>query len=77
MGSFFIEEYKKQPQVEAVKLLFVTERDFPYEELESVMKKSESITTALDHIMKDIKMDCQTCSLKAVCDEVEAMCEKI
>ena len=77
VGSFFIEEYKKQPQVEAVKLLFVTERDFPYEELESVMKKTESITTALDHIMKDIKMDCQTCSLKAVCDEVEAMCEKI
>lgn len=76
IGSFFIEEYKKQPQVKAVKLLFVTDRGFPYDLLENIMKKSESITTALDHIMKDIKMDCQTCSLKAVCDEVEALCEK-
>ena len=76
IGSFFIDEYKKQPQVEAVKLLFVTAPDFPYDELEAIMKKSESITTALDHIMKDIKMDCRTCSLKTVCEEVEALCEK-
>lgn len=75
VGSAFIEEYKKQPQVEAVKLLFVTDPDFPYDTLEEIMKKSESITTALDHIMKDIKMDCQTCSLKTVCDEVEALCK--
>jgi CO dehydrogenase/acetyl-CoA synthase beta subunit len=76
IGSFFIEEYKKQPQVEAVKLLFITAKDFPYDLLEKVMEKSESITTALDHIMKDIKMDCGTCNLKAVCDEVEALCGK-
>ena len=76
IGAFFIDEYKKQPQVEAVKLLFVTAPDFPYSELEAVMKKSEDITTALDHIMKDIKMDCATCSLKTVCDEVENLFEK-
>ena len=74
IGRFFIKEYKKQPQVEAVKLLFVTDESFPYDLLEQVMKKSESITTALDHIMIDIKMDCTSCSLKAVCDEVEALC---
>ena len=74
IGRFFIKEYKKQPQVEAVKLLFVTDESFPYDLLEQVMKKSESITTALDHIMRDIKMDCTSCSLKAVCDEVEALC---
>ncbi len=76
IGRFFIEEYKKNPQVEAVKLLFITAPDFPYDKPEAIMKKSESITTALDHIMKNIRMDCQTCSLKAVCDEVEAMCEQ-
>ncbi|MBR4241993.1 MAG: carbon monoxide dehydrogenase [Eubacterium sp.] len=76
IGKFFIEEYKKQPQVEAVKLLFVTAKDFPYETLEAIMQKSENITTALDHIMKDIKMNCSTCSLKTVCEEVEALCEK-
>ncbi|MBR0412645.1 MAG: carbon monoxide dehydrogenase [Eubacterium sp.] len=76
IGAFFIDEYKKQPQVEAVKLLFVTAPDFPYSELEAIMKKSEDITTALDHLMKDIKMDCATCSLKTVCDEVETLFEK-
>ena len=76
VGTFFIDEYKKQPQVEAVKLLFVTDPGFVYEQLEDIMKKSEQITTALDHIMKDIKMNCDTCNLKAVCDEVEALCEK-
>lgn len=76
IGRFFIDEYKKNPQVKAVKLLFVTDPGFPYDKLEAIMKKSESITTALDHIMKDIRMDCQTCSLKTVCDEVEALCEK-
>ncbi len=76
IGSFFIEEYKKQSQVEAVKLLFITADDFPYDLLEKVMEKSESITAALDHIMKNLKMDCGTCNLKAVCDEVEALCNK-
>ncbi len=76
IGAAFIDKYKKQPQVEAVRLLFVTAPDFPYDELQAIMEKSESITTALDHIMKDIKMDCQTCSLKAVCEEVEALCEQ-
>ncbi len=76
IGKLFIEEYKKQPQVEAVKLLFVTAKNFPYETLEAIMQKSENITTALDHIMKDINMNCSTCSLKTVCEEVEALCEK-
>ena len=76
IGSIFINEYKKNPQVEAVKLLFVTDTDFPYDKLEAVMQKSEDITKALDHLMKNIKMDCDTCSLKAVCEEVEALCEK-
>ncbi|MBQ6752675.1 MAG: carbon monoxide dehydrogenase [Clostridia bacterium] len=76
VGRLFIEEYKKRAQVEAVKLLFVTARDFPYEQLSAVMEKSEKITTALDHIMKDVRMDCSTCSLKDVCEEVEALCNK-
>lgn len=76
VGKMMIEEYKKRAQVEAVKLLFVTAPDFPYERLSAIMEKSEQITTALDHLMKNVKMDCATCSLKKVCDEVEALCEQ-
>lgn len=74
VGSLFIKEYHKQPQVEAVKLIFVTDESFPYEKLSEIMQKSEDITKALDHIMKNIKMDCDACSLKAVCEEVEELC---
>lgn len=76
VGSLFIEEYKKRAPVEAVKLLFVTAKDFPYDRLSEIMDKSEKITKALDHLMKDVKMDCNVCSLKDVCDEVESLYEK-
>ncbi len=76
IGRLFIDEYKKQKQVQAVKLIFVTAPDFPYDKLSGIMEKSEKITTALDHLMKNIKMDCNSCSLKEVCDEVEALSEK-
>jgi len=74
VGKMFIDAYKKQAPVRAVKLLFVTAPDFPYEALSDIMKKSEDITMALDHLMKNIKMDCAACSLREVCEEVEALC---
>lgn len=77
VGEIFIEGYHKaHPGVEAVKLIFVTQKDFPYSKLEAIMQKSESITKALDHLMRDIKMDCNVCSLKDVCEEVEQLMDK-
>lgn len=77
VGELFIDGYhKSHPGVEAVKLIFVTKKDFPYKELEKIMQKSEDITKALDHLMKDLKMDCEVCSLKQVCEEVEQLMEK-
>ena len=76
VGKLFIDAYKKQSQVEAVKLFFITDPDFPYDKLEAIMKRSEDITTALDHLMRDVKMDCHTCSLREVCEEVEELTKK-
>lgn len=76
VGELFIDGYKKQPSVEAVRLIFVTEPDFPYERLSAIMERSESITKALDHLMNHINMDCDSCHLKDVCEEVEALIEK-
>lgn len=73
VGKLFIDAYKAHPAVEAVKIIFITDPDFPYDKLEAIMNRSEQITTALDHLMRDVKMDCNTCSLKEVCDEVEAL----
>lgn len=75
IGKLFLQSYHKNPQVEAVKLVFVTLSDFPYEELEIYIKKAEEITKAIDHILKNLSMDCNVCSLKQICDEVEGMKE--
>lgn len=75
IGKLFLQSYHKNPQVEAVKLVFITLSDFPYEELEIYIKKAEKITKAIDHILKNLSMDCNVCSLKQICDEVEGMKE--
>lgn len=76
VGSLFLKEYHKNPKVEAVKLIFITEQDFPYEELAKLVVKSENITKTLDHLTKKVKMDCNACHLKEVCAEVEALCNE-
>lgn len=74
-GRMFSEAYHRNPKVEAVKLIFITLSDFPYPELERQVKKAEQITKAIDHILKNLAMDCGACSLKQICDEVEGMKE--
>lgn len=71
----FIKSYRKNPNVEAVKLIFITDPKFPYQDLEVQAKRAEQITRAIDHILKNLAMDCNVCSLKQICDEVEGMKE--
>ncbi len=73
VGKAFIDAYHNHPAVEAVKIIFITDTAFPYKELSNIMEKSENITKALDHLMKDLKMDCDVCKLKDVCEEVEQL----
>lgn len=75
VGKLFLQSYHRNPNVEAVKLVFITLPDFPYKELEVHIKKSEEITKAIDHILKNLSMDCNACNLKEICDEVEGMKE--
>ena len=75
VGKLFLDAYHKNPKVEAVKLLFITLLDFPYKELAIEIERMEQITAAIDHIFKELVMDCNACNLKPVCDEVEGMKE--
>ena len=76
VGELFLRAYHKHPEVEAVKLVFVTLPEFPYKETSGFLEKAENITKTLDHLMKKVKMDCHACSLKEVCAEVEALCNE-
>ncbi len=71
LGSYFIKKHKELPFVKSVKVIFVTLDDYDYAALSQLVTKCESITKALDHLTNKVKMDCHSCSLQVICDEVE------
>lgn len=73
-GSYLIEEYKKNPLVKSVDIIFFI--DFEgYAELNSIAQRIKDTTSALNHILDNVLFDCSSCNLKPICDEVEGMKE--
>lgn len=75
VGTLLINKYKENPAVKGVKIFFVTEKSADFSKLEQLSRKSNEITETLNQVMNDLKFDCDTCNLKAICDEVEGMRE--
>ena len=75
VGNLLIKKLKENPDVKAVKLIYITDPGFNFNELEASVKESADITKAIDHIMKNAMTDCNTCALQKVCDEVEGLRE--
>ncbi len=76
IGTHFINGFKALPQVKKVKMIFITDPNFDYQELARISNKAEDITKALDHLLGKVKMDCHSCALQKVCAEVETLCEE-
>ncbi len=75
VGSRLIQAFHEQAAVEAVRIIYITEQSFCYKEFQKLLAESEAITETIDHMLKDVKMDCDVCNLKPVCDEVEGLRE--
>lgn len=75
IGKGFIEQYKMCPEVEAVQMYFITLPQADYLAIQNTARRLEQLTESLNHIFKGIVMDCTTCDLKAVCDEVDGLKE--
>ncbi len=75
IGNLLINKYKENPAVKGVKVVFVTENSVDFSKLESLSKKNNEITETLNQVMNNLTFDCDTCNLKAICDEVEGMRE--
>lgn len=71
LGSYMISKYKELPFVKNVKIIFVTSNEYDYQSLGALISKAENITKALDHLVNKVKMDCHSCSLQVICNEVE------
>lgn len=75
VGSLFIKKYKEIPAVKAVTVIFITDSSVDFSGISDLALKSNAITETLNHVMNSVNFDCDTCNLKAVCDEVEGMKE--
>ena len=74
-GNLLISKYKENPAVKGVRVIFITSPEADHKAFEEMAQKSNSITETLNHVMNSVNFDCDTCNLKAVCDEVEGMRE--
>ena len=75
VGNLLIKKYKENPQIKGVKVIFITDEKADLKSFEALAQKGFSITETLNHIMNNVKFDCDTCNLKPICDEVEGMKE--
>ena len=75
IGADFIRQYKQNPHILSVKLLFITAPDADYGGLAKSAKTVKDITMSLTKILEGMPTDCGSCNLKAICDEVEGMRE--
>lgn len=75
IGNEYLKAYKQDPKVNFAKIIFITE-DMPiFEELSENASKVDKIAQTLNKVLYDMTFDCNTCSLKDICDEVEGLKE--
>lgn len=73
IGSLLIEKYKEIPAVKAVKMIFITAESMDYHAIEKIAEKNYTITETLNHVINNLVLDCNTCNLKEICDQVEGI----
>lgn len=75
VARLYVDAYKRHKEVIAAQVIFITLSDFNYDELSKIAQKNDEITAALDHVLRDIRMDCSSCKLQPICNEVEGLKE--
>lgn len=75
VGCDYIKQFKKDPNVKAVKLFFITAPDADYKAMAANAKSVHDITMTLSKILEGMPTDCGSCNLKPICDEVEGLKE--
>ena len=76
IGSAYIKEYKKLNYVNNVTIIFIVGKCDLYEEFKKLANKKKEISDTIDHMLKGLMVnDCDACSVKDLCDEVEGLRE--
>ena len=75
IGCSLISAFKENENVEAVRTVFITKKDFNYRELSFLAQKAKKITDAVHSTLQLDELDCASCKMKPICDEVEGLRE--
>lgn len=75
VGMDYIAEYRKNANVVAATVIFITDPSFDYSVMKDIAKKAAAVTGTLTHILEGLPTDCTVCALKDVCEEVDGMKE--
>ena len=76
IGSAYLKEYKKLNYVNNVTIIFIVGKCDLSKEFVKLANKKKEISDTIDHILKGLMVnDCDACSVKDLCDEVEGLRE--
>ena len=75
IGSAYIKMYKSSNLVKNVHIIFITEKIHEFKTFVLEAQKIKDITNALNTLVGGLSMDCHSCGLKSICDEVEGLKE--
>lgn len=73
VGWNFIDSYKQNPAVEAVRVYFLTDPSIRYPEVLRFARSCEEITASMDQIFRGLSMDCASCGQKELCDRIDGL----
>ncbi len=76
VGNTLVNEYLKLENVEKVKVIFITKKTGDFGALKEIANTVVKAQDALNHVYDNIVLDCKSCTLKPLCDEVEGMREE-
>lgn len=76
IASAYLKEYKKLNYVNNVTIIFIVGKCDLFNDFVKIANKKKEISDTIDHILKGLMInDCDACSVKDLCDEVEGLRE--
>lgn len=75
IGCSYIREFKKNPLVKSVKVIFATLDSIDFKALSITAKKANAVTKTLASDFENFDVGCESCSMKPLCDEIEGFRE--
>lgn len=75
IGNIYINKLKENKLVKAVRIIFITQDSPEFINFIELANKTEALTNTFNYVLNNMDLDCDSCHLKIICDEVEGLKE--